>query len=66
MAWSWTTSASAAHIATAVIPADTTTYQEIHPDADTAAGSWASTPLWSKIDEDTASPDGTVITDTAV
>lgn len=37
--------------------------QEAYPDADNATGGWASTPLWSKIDE--VSPDGTVITCTA-
>ena len=39
------------------------TGQQLRPDADNADGGWATTPLWSKIDE--VSPDGTVITDTA-
>jgi hypothetical protein len=41
------------------------TYQYIKPDADTTTTGWSSTPLWSKIDEDPASPDGTVVTATA-
>jgi hypothetical protein len=32
------------------------------PDGDNSTGSWSSTPLWSKVDEDIDSPDGTVIT----
>jgi len=31
------------------------------PDGDIAAGDWTSTPLWSKIDEGSSSPDGTYI-----
>lgn len=37
--------------------------QSLRPDADTADGGWTSTPLWSKVDEESA--DGTVITATA-
>jgi hypothetical protein len=33
----------------------------VAPDGDNSTGSWSSTPLWSKVDEDIDSPDGTVI-----
>ena len=36
--------------------------QFLRPDADQATGSWASTPLWSKVEEGVASDDGTLIT----
>ena len=44
-------------------PAATGTPQKVRPDADTAVGTWATAPLWSKVDE--ASAGGDVITDTA-
>ena len=34
----------------------------VAPDGDNSTGSWSSTPLWSKVDEDIDSPNGTVIT----
>lgn len=37
--------------------------QALRPDADLATANWVTTPLWSKIDEDT--PDGIEITDTS-
>ena len=37
--------------------------QTLYPDADLATGGWATTPLWSKVDETSA--DGTVISDTS-
>lgn len=37
----------------------------VYPDADTTTTGWTSTPLWSKVDEDPASPDGTTITATS-
>jgi hypothetical protein len=39
--------------------------QVAHPVSDVTATSWATSPLWSKIDDDPASPDGVVITATA-
>ncbi len=36
--------------------------QFLRPDADQATGAWASTPLWSKVEEGVASDDGTLIT----
>jgi hypothetical protein len=41
------------------------TLHAVSPDADTTTTGWTSTPLWSRIDEDPASPDGTVISATA-
>jgi hypothetical protein len=41
------------------------TLHAVSPDADTTTTGWTSTPLWSKVDEDPASPDGTVIMATA-
>jgi hypothetical protein len=35
----------------------------LYPDADVDTGDWATTPLWSKVEEETA--DGTVISATA-
>ena len=37
----------------------------ISPDADTTTTGWTATPLWSKVDEDPATPDGTIITATS-
>lgn len=45
------------------IVASTLTMQNVYPDADTAAGSWTTTPLWSKVDE--VSAGGDVITSDA-
>jgi hypothetical protein len=47
------------------IVAALTTTQRLNPDADVTTTGWTTTPLWSKIDEDPASPDGTVISATA-
>jgi hypothetical protein len=41
------------------------TVQIVYPDADVTTTGWTTTPLWSKIDDDPASPDGTVISATA-
>jgi len=38
------------------------TYTYAKPDADITTTGWTSTPLWSKVDDDPASPDATVIT----
>ena len=38
--------------------------QQIRPDADNAAGTWTTAPLWSKLDESVAD-DGDFITETA-
>jgi len=41
------------------------TYTYAKPDGDITTTGWTSTPLWSKVDDDPASPDATVITATA-
>jgi len=41
------------------------TYTYAKPDGDITTTGWTPTPLWSKVDDDPASPDATVITATA-
>lgn len=48
-----------------VSPPNPYTYETNSPTDDITTTGWTSTPLWSKIDEDPGSPDGTVITATA-
>lgn len=57
------TSEDVAMIALAI--SEVLTLQTVSPDADVTTTGWTTTPLWSKIDEDPASPDGTIITATA-
>lgn len=61
MSWTWTTSCDFSHVATALISSFVS--QAIRPDADVTTTGWTTTPLWSKIEEESA--DGTVITATA-
>jgi len=49
----------------AIGPAGALTLVAVSPTDDVTTTGWSSTPLWSKIDEDPGSPDGTVITATA-
>lgn len=60
MSYSWTTSALFSYIATAFIPAETS--QLVRPDADVITTGWTTTPLYSKINDES---DATVIQATA-
>jgi len=42
-----------------------TTPQIVKPDGDMTTTGWTTTPLWSKVDDDPAAPDGTTITATS-
>ena len=50
---------------TLLIAAASVATVNVYPDADTTTTGWTATPLFSKVDEDPASPDGVVISATA-
>lgn len=61
LGWTWTNAAPYTHFAVAAIPVGAAT-QIARPDADIAAGGWATSPLFSKLNDQS---DATVITNTA-